>query len=84
MTGPVTVYKRVRQADAYRYTGTNAQAIVDWTAGHAYQAEGQLYIQTDRGDVVAEPGDWIVHGLVGEFYPCTPEAFTAGWREGPA
>jgi hypothetical protein len=80
---PVTIYKRVRQADAYHYTGDNAAEIVTWSAGHAYQAEDQLYIQTDRGDVVAEPGDWIIHGLVGEWYPCGPEAFDAGWQVRP-
>ena len=84
MTGPVTIYKRVRQAEAYLYDGTNAQQIVDWAQGHAYIAEGQLYIITDHGDWPADIGDRIVHGLVGEWYPITPAAYTAGWTEGPA
>lgn len=79
--GPVTVYKRVKQATAYLYDGTNAQAIVDWSAGHAYIAEGQLYVMTDRGDAAVEPGDRVIHGLVGEWYPITPDAYHAGWRE---
>jgi hypothetical protein len=78
---PVTVYKRVRQADAYLYDGTNAVEIVAWAQGHAYQAEGHLYIQTTRGDVIADPGDHIIHGLVGEWYPIDPDAYAAGWRE---
>jgi hypothetical protein len=84
MSGPVTVYKRVQPAEAYLYDGTNAQAIVAWAGSHAYIAEGHLYIITDRGDVVVEPGDHIIRGLVGEYYPITPDAYTAGWREGPA
>jgi hypothetical protein len=84
VTGPVTIYKRIQAAEAYHYTGHNAQAIVNWAGNHAYIAEGRLYIITDRGDAVAEPGDTIIRGLVGEYYPCTPAAFEAGWREGPA
>jgi hypothetical protein len=80
---PVTIYKRVRQADAYLYDGTNAAEIVAWAHGHAYEAEGQLYIQTPRGDVAADPGDHIIHGLVGEWYPIDPDAYHAGWREHP-
>jgi hypothetical protein len=83
VTGPVTVYKRMRQADAYLYTGRNAADIVAWAQGHAYIAEGELYIITDRGDAVADPGDHIIHGLTGEWYPITPAAYEAGWREGP-
>ena len=84
MTGPVTIYKRVRAGEAYLYDGLNAEAIVAWSGGHAYIAEDELYIITDRGDVVADAGDHIIRGLVGEYYPCTPDAYAAGWREGPA
>jgi hypothetical protein len=84
VTEPVTVYKRVQPAEAYLYDGTNAQAIVAWSAGHAYIAEDQLYIITDHGDWPADIGDHIIRGLVGEYYPITPEAYAAGWREGPA
>ena len=84
MTGPVTIYKRVQPAEAYLYTGHNADQIVAWATGHAYIAEGHLYIITDRGDAIAEPGDHIIRGLVGEYYPITPAAYQAGWQEGPA
>jgi len=43
VTGPITAYRRVKAAAFYLYDGTNAQAIVDWSHGHCYIAEGQLY-----------------------------------------
>lgn len=42
-------------------------------------ALGHLEIPTLEGTMTAEPGDWIVKGLVGEFYPCKPAAFIAGF-----
>jgi hypothetical protein len=34
-----------------------------------------LRIQTLEGEMTARIGDWIVKGVLGEFYPCKPEAF---------
>lgn len=30
---------------------------------------------------VAEPGDWIIRGVQGEFYPCKPDIFEATYEE---
>jgi hypothetical protein len=65
-------------AEAQRIDGTDAEGEPVWVT---YDA---LYIITDRGDTVVEPGDHIIRGLVGEYYPITPQAYAAGWREGPA
>lgn len=35
----------------------------------------ELTILTLEGDMRAEPGDWIIKGTRGEFYPCKPDAF---------
>jgi hypothetical protein len=32
-------------------------------------------IRTLEGTMTANPGDWIIKGLKGEFYPCKPEVF---------
>jgi hypothetical protein len=29
---------------------------------------------------VADPGDWIIKGVAGEFYPCKPEIFAATYE----
>lgn len=36
-----------------------------------------LIIATLEGEMVAVPGDWIIRGVQGEFYPCKPDIFDA-------
>lgn len=38
-------------------------------------ATGDLIIRTLEGDMRVEPGDWIIKGVAGEFYPCKPDIF---------
>lgn len=37
----------------------------------------EMIIPTLEGGHVASPGDWIIKGIAGEFYPCKPEIFEA-------
>lgn len=39
-----------------------------------------LIIPTLEGDHRADPGDWIIRGVKGEFYPCKPDIFTATYE----
>jgi hypothetical protein len=34
-----------------------------------------LFINTLEGRMDASPGDWIIRGVQGEFYPCKPDIF---------
>ena len=34
-------------------------------------------IETLEGTIRADPGDWIIKGVKGEFYPCKPDIFAA-------
>lgn len=36
-----------------------------------------IAIRTLEGDMRADPGDWIIKGVKGEFYPCKPDIFAA-------
>ena len=36
-----------------------------------------IIIPTLEGDHRALPGDWIIKGVQGEFYPCKPDIFAA-------
>lgn len=36
-----------------------------------------LEIETLEGVMTAQPGDWIIKGVKGEFYPCKPDIFAA-------
>lgn len=37
---------------------------------------GEISITTPEGVMTASPGDWIIKGVSGEFYPCKPDIFT--------
>ena len=43
----------------------------DWECGHG----GTLIIHTLEGDHEASPGDYIIKGIKGEYYPCKPDIF---------
>lgn len=36
-----------------------------------------LTIATLEGSMWVDPGDWIIKGVKGEFYPCKPDIFAA-------
>ena len=38
-------------------------------------------IPTLEGDMEASPGDWIIKGIAGEFYPCKPDIFENSYEE---
>ncbi len=37
--------------------------------------DGRMVIATLEGHMKADPGDWIIKGVQGEFYPCKPDIF---------
>lgn len=41
---------------------------------------GSLVIPTLEGDHECKPGDWIIKGIAGEYYPCKPEIFAATYE----
>lgn len=52
-----------------------------WTRGKALvecsedRTSFSFQIQTLEGVMTASPGDWIIKGINGEFYPCKPDIF---------
>jgi len=42
-----------------------------------------LIILTLEGEMVAEPGAWIIRGTEGEFYPCKDSVFITKYRRAP-
>lgn len=43
-------------------------------------APEKISIDTLEGVITASPGDWIIRGVQGEFYPCKPEIFAATYE----
>jgi hypothetical protein len=41
---------------------------------------GRMIVHTPHGGIFAEAGDWIIKGVMGEFYPCKPDAFSATYE----
>ncbi len=47
-------------------------------------ATGFLLIATMEGVMQAKPGDWVIRGVQGEFYPCKPDIFELTYEPVPA
>lgn len=72
--------------EAVQYTGGNLPEIESFVGALAYMADDELVIRTledGKGPSarhVASPGDWIIKGVKGEFYPCKPDIFAATYE----
>ena len=44
---------------------------------------GKIMITTLEGTLTAQPGDWIIKGVKGEFYPCKDDIFQASYDAVP-
>jgi hypothetical protein len=53
-----------------RWIGKNGGSY-SWTPG----TPQKLAIETLEGPITASPGDFIIKGVQGEFYPCKPDIF---------
>ena len=40
-----------------------------------------VLIRTLEGEMLANPGDWIIRGVKGELYPCKPDIFAATYKQ---
>ncbi|KKI18722.1 MULTISPECIES: hypothetical protein [unclassified Leucobacter] len=64
-------------------------AIAGWMLGHGFRdfrvagngAPFALEIGTLEGTMTAAPGDFVIRGVQGEFYPCKPDIFAATYSE---
>ncbi len=63
--------------EAVQWTGKNITEVLDFMdwRNAAHDAVSGLTIRTLEGSHHASPGDFIIKGVNGEFYPCKPEIF---------
>ena len=80
--------------EAVRWDGNNVDEVmkfIDFNSlpsvgvhvpgvGHT-PALGTLDIPTLEGTMTANPGDWIIKGVKGEYYPCKPDIFEATYEK---
>lgn len=68
--------KKAVVIDADQWTGEPVGAVKDLIDMHGWHvAERSLFIKTLEGEMEAQPGDWIIRGVEGEYYPCKPSIF---------
>jgi hypothetical protein len=68
----------VIEAQTFDGTREGAEAILPWMAGSGASYRpgvSRIFILTLEGTMEASPGDWIIRGVKGEFYPCKPDIF---------
>ncbi len=65
--------------EAVQWTGENVDEVMGFMAWRnaAHDDTNGLTIHTLEGNHHASPGDWIIKGVKGEFYPCKPDIFAA-------
>jgi hypothetical protein len=61
-----------------------ARDVAAWCGGELDQVSPshrpEIFIKTLEGIMCASPGDWIIRGIKGEFYPCKPDIFAATYE----
>ena len=57
-------------------TGDNSP----WEESCTETENDEWAIETLEGTMWAQPGDWIIRGVQGEFYPCKPDIFEATYE----
>lgn len=73
--------------EAKRFTGINERLHKELNEFVGVDLEVRNYnnilclvIPTLEGEHIATPGDWIIKGVAGEFYPCKPAIFEATYE----
>ena len=71
--------------EAMQFVAGGQSLIESWMIGHDARDKfgvsgGNVQIRTLEGVMTANPGDWIIRGIKGEFYPCKPDIFNATYE----
>lgn len=77
--------KKPVEIEAWKFDGTMASARsiskLDPTTISILSDQEEtnitVIIDTLEGRMTANPGDWIIKGVKGEYYPCKPDIFEA-------
>jgi hypothetical protein len=72
--------KRPVVVEARQVTEANRGDIAEWAGGRVSKLGSAVVIHTLEGDMFADPGDWVICGVEGEFYPCKPTIFEATYE----
>lgn len=75
--------KRPIIIEAIQWLGDNRVEVAKFMNGGTLEGINEdllfpgnwIIIRTNRGCLMADPGDWIVRGVEGDYYPVNPVAF---------
>ena len=85
---PLHFRKKPVVVEAMRFTGSNYREVGEFVGAAAEvdrdNEREALRIKTLEGKMVCSPGDWIIRGVKGEFYPCKPDIFAATYEPAEA
>ena len=77
---PKRYASRVVEISSMQLNESSRDDILSWIrdsggVASAFAENGNIVINTLEGQMTASPGDWIIQGTEGEFYPCKPSVF---------
>ena len=75
---PLRCVKKPVEVQVMLCNSSTVRWVARWindNGGEARIDEGQLYISTLEGEMLARFGDYVIRGVQGEFYPCKPDIF---------
>lgn len=83
MAGATRFRKKPIVIEAIQFTGHNQAEVLAFCRPNLSKRalEGAqimklpVIITNREGDLTASPGDWVIKGTAGEFYPCKPDIF---------
>ena len=85
MIEPRKYRKKPVVIEAMEITAENGQAIKEWSQGatrpEIYGSQFRICINTREGTIFGFPGDFIIKGIEGEFYPCGGDIFRKTYDE---
>lgn len=67
--------------EAVQLTPLSLSEVEEFVGGDLEVRGGEVIIATLEGAMHASPGDWIIRGVQGEFYPCKPDIFEQTYEE---
>ncbi len=67
--------------EQWKSNGELISKIAAWCNGFIVGPPAGIEIETLEGVHLASPGDWIICGVAGEFYPCKPDIFEQTYEE---
>lgn len=67
--------------EAVQFTGENYKEVGEFVGQPLYISYGMVAIPTLEGIMRCKPGNYIIKGVKGEFYPCDKEIFEQTYEE---